>query len=298
MDESCKSVRDIICGSGDTSTFCEMVTKASKTYSEFKDGLDGDRPYTVFAPTDDAFELYNDEFLDLKEDEMYRTLLFHFYEDVALTGDDLGCSGKLISLTGDMSRTKCVRQSAGVYTKHQRGRGNKDIGDFPVIDVDNSERGCAGVVHKLNHVLLPIVFKPFQPLVVGDETQADVIAVASESEEEEEIVESEEFEEEDIADIVDDEKEVVVAEEEKTELCLFNCDTKPAPPPPKDTTLCFFNCGDAPAEEEVAETEAPVVDEVEEEEPPMIPPPLKTKGVVLIILATLLLCFMFLCLRP
>merc|ERR1711933_691280 len=123
-------------------------------------------------------------------------------------GDDLGCQGKLVSLTGDMSRTKCKRITAGVYTKHQRGRGNKAIGDFPVIDTETSENACAGVVHKLSHVLLPIAFKPFQPLVSVEE------------EEDEEEAASEEVPAVAVVDIVEEEKAVV----EQEVVCLFNCD--------------------------------------------------------------------------
>merc|ERR1711933_373892 len=141
-------------------------------------------------------ERYEGELLSLKEAELYRTLLFHFYEDIALNGDDLGCQGKLVSLTGDMSRTKCKRITAGVYTKHQRGRGNKAIGDFPVIDTETSENACSGVVHKLSHVLLPIAFKPFQPLVIVEEEDEDeaveevpAVAVVDIVEEEKAVVE-------------------------------------------------------------------------------------------------------------
>lgn len=309
-EESCRSVRDIICGAPDTNTFCDLITKASDTYTEFGEGLDGDRPYTVFAPTDEAFDRYEAELLGLKEAELYRTLLFHFYEDIALRDDDLSCQGKLVSLTGDMSRTKCKRIEAGVYTKQQRGRGNKAIGDFPVIDVDTSSEACAGVVHKLSHVLLPIAFKPFQPYVL----EADEVVDVSEDESEDE------DEAKEIVDVVEEEKAVVEKEEEAASaLCFFNCPPSPAPvsaPAPASSSLCFFNCpSEAPApttapalcffncppEEETTAAEETVApepaEEAEEEDPPMISPPLKKNGIFLIFCATLLLCFMFLCLR-
>lgn len=309
-EEGCRSVREIVCGSPDTGTFCEMVTKASSEYGEFGEGLDGDRPYTVFAPTDEAFDRYEGELLNLKEAELYRTLLFHFYEDVALGTEDLGCQGKLVSLTGDMSRTKCKRITAGVYTKHQRGRGNKAIGDFPVIDTETSESACSGVVYKLSHVLLPIAFKPFKPLVIEVEDEDEAV----EDEEEEPVVVV------DVAEVVEEEKavaEMVAEEEEKASApCFFNCpeeeeEEEPAPAPAP--APCFFNCPDevepapapcffnCPAEEEPPETPAPVevvVEEAEAEEEEDAPmPPLKGNGVFLIFFATILLCFMFLCLR-
>merc|ERR1711933_575441 len=151
-------------------------------------------------------------------------------------GDDLGCQGKLVSLTGDMSRTKCKRITAGVYTKHQRGRGNKAIGDFPVIDTETSEDACAGVVHKLSHVLLPIAFKPFQPYVLEEEEVAVV-------EEEVVVVEEEESEEEEepedvvVVDVVEETNAIV--EEEASSLCLFNCDIVPTQAPVA-SSICFF----------------------------------------------------------
>lgn len=315
---NCRSVRDIICSTPDTNTFCEMVTKASDEYSEFSEGLDGARPYTVFAPTDEAFERYEGELLSLKDTELFRTLLFHFYEDIALKGDDLGCQGKLVSLTGDMSRTKCKRITAGVYTKHQRGRGNKAIGDFPEIDLATSADACSGVVHKISHVLLPIAFKPFKPYLIEVD---EAVAVPEEEDSEEE----DEDEAEVIkVDVIEEENAVTASSiclfncppapaptsaPAPASICLFNCDTSPtAAPAPLclfncDTSptaapapLCLFNCPvDEPAvEEAVAE---PVAEEVEEEEAPAFKPPLKGNGVFLIIVGLILLCFIFFCLR-
>ena len=152
---------------GNTKTFCDMVKKTADTYDDFDAGLKGGKNYTVFAPTDEAFKRYEAQLLELKPEEVYRTLLFHFNEDIIMTFEDLDCSTKLLSLTGDLSRTKCQRVSRGVYRKHQRGRGNKDIGDWPIIDI-NSKEACSGIIHRLDHVMLPIVFKPFKPFVVDD----------------------------------------------------------------------------------------------------------------------------------
>lgn len=306
---NCQSVREIICNSPDTNTFCEMVTKASNEYDQFGEGLDGERPYTVFAPTDDAFERYEGELLSLKGAELTRTLLFHFYEDIALRGDDLGCQGKLVSLTGDMSRTKCQRLTAGVYTKHQRGRGNKAIGDFPEIDLETSTDACSGVVYTISHVLLPIAFKPFQPYVL----EVDEVVVVPEEDSEDEVAVVEEEVDAIKVDVIEEEN--VIVEETASSLCFFNCPPAPAPttapapaslclfncnvaPTPAPAPLCFFNCptGDEPAAEETAAPE-PVAEEVEEEEAPAFKPPLKANGVFLIIVGFLLLSFIFFCLR-
>jgi len=161
MDETCDSIMDIVCKLQNTKTFCAMVTEGSKTYTEFGDKLSGGKPYTVFAPTDEAFKNIEDQFLRLKPEEIYRTIQFHFYEDVVLTNTDLECQLKLTSLTGETSRVKCVRKEVGIYTKYQRGRGNKDLGNYPMIDIKSKE-ACSGIIHRVDQVMLPIVFEPFK----------------------------------------------------------------------------------------------------------------------------------------
>merc|ERR1712086_381990 len=84
------------------------------------------------------------------------------------TYSDLECQDKLISLTGDTSRVKCRRVEAGVYTKYQRGKGNKELDNYPLIDIKSKE-ACSGIIHRIDHVLLPELFKPFEELVVVQE---------------------------------------------------------------------------------------------------------------------------------
>jgi len=201
----CGSVMDIICSLQNTRTFCDMVTQAANDYATFREGLSGDRPYTVFAPTDEAFTAYEAELVQLNPDEIYRTLLFHFYEDIVLTNSELACQAKLTSLTGDTSRVKCRRKTAGVYTKYQRGKGNKELDDYPLID-SKSKEACSGIIHRIDHILLPEVFKPFEELVVVQEGGA-----VAETPEVEEDVDTEEVQKEEPTVVEDDEDE---AEEE------------------------------------------------------------------------------------
>jgi len=172
VEESCQSVDDVICGMKDTTIFCDMVTSFSKVYKAFADGLEGGRPYTVFAFTDDAYRAVEEELLELSPVDIYRTLLFHFYEDVVLTYKELDCATKLTSLTGDLSRTKCRRISAGVYDKSQRGKGNQEIGDWPKIQ-NGSREACTGIVHRIDKIMLPVLFPPFEAFVGADNTNAN-----------------------------------------------------------------------------------------------------------------------------
>jgi len=177
VEERCQSVDDVICGMKDTTIFCEMVTSFSKVYKAFADGLEGGRPYTVFAFTDDAYKAVEQEFLQLSAVEIYRTLLFHFYEGIVLTYNELDCAQKLTSLTGDKSRTKCQRISAGVYNKSQRGKGNQEIGDWPKVIIENgngSQEACTGIVHRIDSIMLPKLFPSFEALVgVVNDADAD-----------------------------------------------------------------------------------------------------------------------------
>lgn len=155
---------DIICSLQNTKTFCRMVQEAAQANIEFALRLGTNRPYTVFAPTDEAFAENEERFAKLKAHEKNRTVFFHFNEDVILTLDDLECQSKVTSLTGDMSRVKCRRKSPGVYVKFQRGRGNNELEDYPLIDI-KSKVACSGIIHRLDKVMLPILFKPYKDLV-------------------------------------------------------------------------------------------------------------------------------------
>lgn len=161
MDEDCDSIMGIICKLQNTQIFCELMNQVLSQNVEVALRLSLGRPYTVFAPTDDAFKQMEDQFSKLTPEQQNRTLLFHFNEDVVMTNDDLECSSKLISLTGDMSRVKCQRKSPGVYVKFQRGDGNHKLDNLALIDIKSKE-ACSGIIHRLDQVLLPDLFEPFE----------------------------------------------------------------------------------------------------------------------------------------
>jgi uncharacterized surface protein with fasciclin (FAS1) repeats len=324
---SCGFLVDIICSSEDTKTFCEIATKAAKTNTTFADGLEGGKSYTVFAPTDEAFKNFEKELLQLKPDELHRTLLFHFYEDVLMTYEDMGCSSKLTSLTSDMSRTKCQRITAGVYMKYQRGRGNKDIGVYPLLDTQSKE-ACSGIIHSINNVLLPIVFKPFKSMIIEDDEdfdedfseEDDIIINEEDTTKDEEVVEEEKPVEEEVVEeekpveeeVVEEEKPVeeeVVEEEKpvdeenndvliidgpissvewgdtvKPEETLIESDQDDKAPVGSDKDATGTLIGTPSAVEEVGDDEAKG-------------PRIGALGINLIIFSTLLLCFVFVCMR-
>lgn len=88
-----------------------------------------DKNFTVFVPSDEAFKLVDQaKLLGLTEEEVDRVVLFHIYEDMVLTYDELACGEKLRAVNGDNSRTKCSYVGEGskqtIAVKYQNGNGN------------------------------------------------------------------------------------------------------------------------------------------------------------------------------
>ncbi len=203
-----------------------------ETNAELNQKLMGGSSCTVFAPTDDAFLNATSRLDQLSEKEMEEIILFHFNENVVKTLGDLACTEQLTSLSGEKSRTKCRRISVGVYLKHQRGDGNLDLDQFPIINV-NSNEACDGIVHRLDTVMLPKVYKPFKDLVPSEKKPPQMAILPDV---EEPII---------INDNEDDDEEVVPPTEPPTE-------------PPTDS----------PPSEEVSPSEAPPSEEVPPSEAP------------------------------
>lgn len=277
-EDSCDSIMDIICSLQNTKTFCKMVTEAAKEQKDFGDSLSGGKTFTVFAPTDEAFRVYEKELFKLTPDEIHRTILFHFYEDVVLTNSDLACQLKLTSITGETSRVKCVRKEVGVYTKYQRGKGNKNLDNWPLIDIKSKE-ACSGIIHRVDQVMLPVVFEPFEyllPTVIptknptasptktptvgetaADETEAPTVGASTAA-------------------------STTVSGEDATPTEVVT-PTDTTPTTPTDTTP-------SPVDDP---TPTPTISVTEVERKPRI----GALGINLIIFSTLLLCFVFVCMR-
>ncbi len=260
----------IICTLQNTATFCEMVTKLEETNLMLSEGLSGATSYTVFAPTNEAFLNITEQLDQLSEKEIEEIILFHFNEGSVMTYEDLECTMTLKSLTGDSSRTKCRRKSPGVYAKHQRGLGNEKLDDFPRID-SKSKEACDGIIHRLDHVMLPSLYKPFKELV--PDQKADPIII-NESEEE-----------------LDTGKET-------------GMETGNDEIPPKETdntvTTAPINTGTTSGDGGLTQPD-PNADnttiKTEDQAEGKKDPPIGALGINLIIFSTLLLCFVFVCMR-
>jgi len=265
-EDTCDSIKRIICAMKNTAMFCEKVTELMETNVEFNQKLQGGTSFTVFAPTDEAFLNVTEQLEQLDDKEMDEVILFHFNEEVVKTYEDLVCTEQLTSLTGQKSRTKCRRKSVGVYLKHQRGDGNLDLDQFPIIDVKSKE-ACDGIIHRLDHVMLPKLYKPFKDLVPAQKEPPKM----AEPVDEEELDEDDDDEDDDDEDPEGTDQATKIPGEEED-----NTDNVDGEAP----NLTTDPNGETQFEEEVQKKHR-----------------IGALGINLIIFSTLLLCFVFVCMR-
>ena len=134
---SCKSIVDIALGDDNFDILVEALGAA-----DLVDTLDGDGPFTVFAPTDAAFEdLGSDVLDDLLEPEnkeaLTDILLYHVV------------SGMIFQRTLKMETKVETLQGSKVTVKTDPVR----INDSKVIKADI--KACNGVIHVIDEVLIP-----------------------------------------------------------------------------------------------------------------------------------------------
>eukprot|EP00532_Pseudo-nitzschia_australis_P003110 CAMPEP_0168185936 /NCGR_PEP_ID=MMETSP0139_2-20121125/14131_1 /TAXON_ID=44445 /ORGANISM="Pseudo-nitzschia australis, Strain 10249 10 AB" /LENGTH=370 /DNA_ID=CAMNT_0008107843 /DNA_START=197 /DNA_END=1309 /DNA_ORIENTATION=+ len=148
---ACSTIAEIICDEkANLNAVCEAII-----ISELDDDLEQDT-WTVFVPTDDAFEALGRDNLDsmvFGNDTVPLTdlVLFHVVPGVALTSDLLPCQAGVNLLemaNGHDSRTKC---EGGIPT-FQKGPLNSKADPPQIIDADIA--ACNGVVHILDKVML------------------------------------------------------------------------------------------------------------------------------------------------
>jgi transforming growth factor-beta-induced protein len=136
---------EIACGTDDFSTLCTAVTAVG-----LGDALSGDGPWTVFAPTNAAFEALDQDLLAAvlaDADLLTSVLLFHAVDKV-LFAHDLECSHLVHMASGGDSRHVCTDD--GVF---QKGSGNPRTAMPKIVDADIG--ACNGVIHVVDQVMLP-----------------------------------------------------------------------------------------------------------------------------------------------
>jgi len=131
--------------------FGTIVDNAAKRYflsslvqaviqADLVDALLGDGPFTVFAPTDDAFAAIANIAADLTVEELTDVLLYHVIQGEVLS-TDLQPSQEATTLNGE---TITIEVSGGAATIN----GTSGI---TMVDI----RGTNGVIHVIDEVLLP-----------------------------------------------------------------------------------------------------------------------------------------------
>jgi len=145
-DGACETVEEIIKSNPNLSHFSDLFDVATDA-EVYYTGAD---TWTVFAPTDDAFDASGITIDALSDYTAIRMLLFHEVKDKVLTSADLKCKTgeNLIEMgSGQSTRTICFKDSP----IGQKGGGNVNPADFVGVDI----KGCNGVLHIIDNVLLP-----------------------------------------------------------------------------------------------------------------------------------------------
>lgn len=149
-----KKTADIICNEdNDFSIFCDTLELAELDHP-LRDG----GHWTVFAPTDDAFDEFDQTLLEvvLGDTELLSyVLLFHMVQNNILYVDDLECMHTIEMANGRDSRHVCIGRNSGNTNEslYQKGSGNPR-NDMPQI-IDTDIEACNGVIHIVNRIMLP-----------------------------------------------------------------------------------------------------------------------------------------------
>merc|ERR1712224_808530 len=118
--DNCQSIPDIICSNNDYSYLCGLMTVILGSFDETtSDGGD----YTLFAPSNKAFQAIEDALGDLDEETVASVLMFHLTEG-KVCSSDLVCKGQVAMMDGTKSRTQCTDNIDGNDAIVQKGGGN------------------------------------------------------------------------------------------------------------------------------------------------------------------------------
>lgn len=147
-DAGCNgTIAELACGLDDFSILCSALETAG-----LDEVLSGNETvFTVFAPTNQAFEMLDADLLagvlaDLEA--LTDILLYHVVAEVEVLSTDLVCSELVEMANGANTRTVC---SDGSF--FQKGGGNPDDSMPEIISADIP--ACNGVVHVVDKVILP-----------------------------------------------------------------------------------------------------------------------------------------------
>jgi len=144
----CQSVQSIVCGQDILSSLCSLLS------SDLEESLKGGE-WTFFAPTDEAIKDVQSVLDSLSTSELERIWEFQAHKGDVFFPSDLVCTEKMMMESGDMSRTKCVKNDDNVVEKYQNGNGNTKLNMMPKILLP-SLRACNGIIHIMDAVMFPV----------------------------------------------------------------------------------------------------------------------------------------------
>lgn len=137
QEPECQTIVEIAAGNPDFSTLVTAVTEAGLV-----DTLNGDGPFTVFAPTNDAFDALPDGTLDAlladPEGALTDILLLHVIDGEVPSDAAIAAAGTNVETLGG---PVAVALEGETLT----------VGGAPVIDTDIE--ACNGIVHVLGAVI-------------------------------------------------------------------------------------------------------------------------------------------------
>ena len=161
QEEACATIADVVCdvvNDKHFSTLCSLVSSnpdiaaiLSSTTTDF----------TVFAPTNDAFDAIASTVSSLTTEQVVDVLLYHVVAGQKVFSSDLECGGEVEMAVGQNTVTQC-----GGDDIFQVGTGNVLAPKVISPDVDV----CNGVIHVVNNAILPSTLSEEEPNEMVDDT--------------------------------------------------------------------------------------------------------------------------------
>jgi len=144
-EDTCETIADVICTLPEFEILCIALTRF-----DFLDIFGGEDQFTIFAPTNDAFEAFPQDLEDffLSDDFALTELLGSHAVSGVIFSTDLECGGELLMISERETTTVCLNDEV-----FQGGSGN-NLDTLPKI-VGPDGIACNGVIHAINNVILP-----------------------------------------------------------------------------------------------------------------------------------------------
>ena len=143
---SCQTIAEVICFLPEFELLCALAGDAD-LISVFKDL---EEKYTIFAPTNKAFESLPEEFASavISDSEFLRNILLSHAIGGEIFSNQLECGGEISMMSGQETTTICTEDRV-----FQRGAKNTLLSLPEIIATDGIT--CNGVIHAVNQVIIP-----------------------------------------------------------------------------------------------------------------------------------------------